>query len=208
MNWYKLIISSICLLLFSVLVYLVISRSTPTNTVPDTLDSLAIQDVIHHSYTVYRGSLQNGGDVREFDKVFVNTNDYQYENNEVREFVELVLGPEEAASGGYLNAIKAKYIAFGCGIKLLKEVEQIAKKEGRRISADEIRKVSEQCYGVIPPSVVENGAPGKLEFKSIVIDEDYAKARYDDGAALLEAILRKINGRWLISNIRPLEVHF
>ncbi len=47
-----------------------------------------------------------------------------------------------------------------------------------------------------------------LIFESIEISGDRAIVRYDDGAALQEAILVKINGRWFIASIVPIWVHF
>lgn len=103
--------------------------------------------------------------------------------------------------------MQAKYIAYGCAVKLLKESDKLAKKENREITPDEIKSIQDNCYGVFPPSISE-GAPPKLEFKIIDIQGDRATARYDDGAALLEATLVRENGRWLIANIKPLEIHF
>ncbi|MCU0485849.1 MAG: nuclear transport factor 2 family protein [Anaerolineales bacterium] len=189
------------------IVYLGITHARAGINVPNTQDSLEIQEVIHHSYTVFRGALRNGGDVSEFQDVFTNTPDYSYENDDVRSFVGLVLGAEKANDGGYLTVMQAKYIAYGCAVKLLKESDKLAKKENREITPDEIKSIQDNCYGVFPPSISE-GAPPKLEFKIIDIQGDHATARYDDGAALLEATLVRENGRWLIANIKPLEIHF
>jgi hypothetical protein len=60
---------------------------------------------------------------------------------------------------------------------------------------------------VLPPGSIES-APLKLDFRNINIKGDRAVVRYDDGAALLEAILVRENGRWLIGNIKPIEIHF
>ncbi|MEW6650890.1 MAG: hypothetical protein AB1453_11970 [Chloroflexota bacterium] len=175
--------------------------------VPDTPDSLAIQEVINHSYTVFRGALRNGGDVSEFQYVFTNTQDYSYVNDDVRAFVSRVLGTEKAHAGGYLTVMQAKYIAYGCAIRLFKEADKLARKEDREVTPGEIKSIQENCFGVMPPSLSE-GPPPKLEFKNIDIDGDRATARYDDGAALLEATLVRENGRWLIANIKPIEIHF
>jgi len=189
------------------IVYLGITRARAGINVPNTQDSQEIQEVIHHSYTVFRGALRNGGDVSEFQYVFINTPDYSYENDDVRSFVSLVLGTEQAKNGGYLTVMQAKYIAYGCAIRLFKETEKIAKKENREVTPDEFKFIQDNCYGVFPPSLSE-GAPPKLEFKIIDIEGDRATARYDDGAALLEATLVRENGRWLIANIKPIEIHF
>lgn len=187
--------------------YLGMTRARAGINIPNTQDSQDIQEVIHHSYTVFRGALRNGGDVSEFQNVFTNTSDYSYENDDVRAFVSLVLGVEEANNGGYLTVMQAKYIAYGCAIRMFKETEKLAKKENREVTPEEFKSIQDNCYGVIPPSL-SDGAPPKLEFKIIDIEGDRATARYDDGAALLEATLVRENGRWLIANIKPVEIHF
>lgn len=189
------------------LIYFGITRAPTGKSNPVPADSQQIQDVIHHSYTVFRGALRNGGDVSGFDEVFINTDDYHYENKEVQEFVELVYGPEIANQGGYLTTLKAKYTAYGCAVRKYKDFERTAKKEDRRVSSDEFRIIRENCYGMLPPSLNE-GPPPKLDFEKIEIDGDRAIVRYDDGAALLEATLVRVGGRWLIAKIEPLDVHF
>lgn len=184
-----------------------INRARAGINVPNTQDSREIQEIIHQSYTVFRGALRNGGDITEFQYVFANTSDYSYENDNVRSFVSLVLGTQKANAGGYLTVMQAKYIAYGCAIRLFKETDRLAKKENREVTPEEIKSIQDNCYGVMPPSLGE-GAPPILEFKIIEIDGDRATARYDDGAALLEATLIRQNGRWLISNIKPIEIHF
>jgi hypothetical protein len=85
-------------------------------------------------------------------------------------------------------------VAYGCAVRLFKEAEQAARKEKREVTPEEIQAVSAACYGVVPPSISE-GAPPMLEFKLIEIEGDRAIVQYDDGAALLEAILVRENGR-------------
>ncbi len=189
------------------LIYFGITRAPAGNSNPDPADSQKIQDVIHQSYVVIRGALENGGDVREFEDVFVNTSDYHYENQDVRKFVSLVLGPEVADDGGYLTAMKAKYVAYGCASHSLRDIEQVAQKEDRKITSEEYKSIQENCYGVLPPSISEGGSP-ILVFKTIDIDGEKAFARYDDGAALLEATLVQENGRWLIAKIEPINIHY
>ncbi|HAL17495.1 MAG TPA: hypothetical protein DCP32_12335 [Anaerolineaceae bacterium] len=195
------------LALLGSLVYIGINREEARIDIPNSKDSQEVQDIILHSYTVYQEALRNGGDVSEFDNVFINTTDYHYENQDVRDFVSLVLGPEIANIGGYLTVMKAKYIAYGCAVRSFKVVEQAAMKEDRTVTPEEIKSIQENCYGVLPPRIIE-GAPSKLVFGKINIDEDRAVARYDDGAALLEAILVQENGRWLIAKIEPIKIHY
>ena len=195
------------LALMGSLVYVGINGGKVGTLIPYSKDLQEIQDVILHSYTVYQETLRNGGDVSEFDNVFINTTDYHYENQDVRAFVSLVLGSEAAINGGYLTVMKAKYIAYGCAVRSLKIAEQAAMKEDRNVTPDEIKSIQENCYGVLPPRISE-GAPPKLNFEKIDIDEDRTLAQYDDGAALLEAILVRENGRWLIAKIEPIKIHY
>ena len=171
-------------------------------------EAQAIQDVIVRGYTAFRESLRNGGDVSNFDEMFVNTADYRYENDEVFAFVARVFSAEEARHGGYLTAMSATYIAQGCAVQRMEEFSQAAKKANREVTPDERNAVKDACYGIAAPGLSDDPGIPKLDFKSIEINGDRAIARYDDGAALLEAILVRVNGRWFIANIQPIEVHF
>ena len=51
-------------------------------------------------------------------------------------------------------------------------------------------------------------AKTNLTYESIEIAGDRATVRYDDGAALQEAILLKIKGQWYIAGITPVWAHF
>lgn len=189
------------------IVYVGIIRARAGIGIPNNKDSQAIQEVILHSYTVFRGALRNGGDVSEFANVFTNTRDYTYENDDVRAFVGTVLGTEKADEGGYLTAMQAKYIAYGCAIRFLSDIEVLAKMENREVTSSEIKTIQGKCYGVLPPGLSEEAMP-KFDFVSIEIDNDRAIVRYDDGAALLEAIVVRKDNQWLIANIKPIEIHF
>lgn len=47
-----------------------------------------------------------------------------------------------------------------------------------------------------------------LAFKTMRINRNKALVRYDDGAALQEAILVKVDGKWFIASIKPIWIHF
>ena len=83
-----------------------------------------------------------------------------------------------------------------------------ARSENRQLSSTELQELIKANHGQLPSL----GSPvtGKtiLTFESIEINRDRAIVRYDDGAALQEAILVKINGRWLIASIIPIWIHF
>lgn len=197
----------LCLFVGGSLIYVNIRHARAGVEIPDTKDARDIQDVIRHSYTVFRGALRNGGNVSEFEEVFTNTSDYTYENEDVKAFVALVLGTEEADVGGYLTVMKAKYIAYGCAVQSYREMAQQAKKEGRGVTGDDLRSIQDLCYGIVPPSLSE-GSPPQLDFVRIDIQGDRAIARYDDGAALMEVILVRQDGKWRIADMNPIEIHF
>ncbi len=117
------------LVIATCLVYITIKQVNADMGVPDTPDAQAIKDVVQHSYTVFRGTLRNGGDVSEFDQVFIDTDDYQLPNDESREFIEKVYGKEVGAHAGYLTAMKAKYHALGKAVKMYQEVRRLRKKK-------------------------------------------------------------------------------
>ena len=69
--------------------------------------------------------------------------------------------------------------------------------------------LTKQNYGKTP-YLPDSSLPGRfpLTYISIKIDNDKAYVRYDDGPALQEAILVRVNGIWFIAGIIPIQIHF
>ena len=175
--------------------------------VPDTPEARQIQAVINRAYELMAIAARTF-DVSEFPTVFVDTPDYELSDRQ-QEAIDQVLGSKAVKSAGYLSAMQAYYLAWGEGAARLETALEKAEAEQRQITADEMHEIVEASGGRVPTLARQDPiSETKLEFESIEIDGDKAIVRYDDGAALQEAELVKINGQWYITGIRPIWVHF
>ena len=174
----------------------------------NTSDAKHIMAVMNRAYQVL-GTTSQSFDVSEFPNTFVDTEDYQL-TDEQRKIVAEALGLSVAKvkNAGYLTAMQAKYISRGRGAKLLQEALEKARAENRELSATEFQEIVKANYGQWPSSSAITSNKTVLTFESIEINGNKAIVRYDDGAALQEAILVKQEGRWLIASIVPIWVHF
>jgi len=184
------------------------SHFMPTEKIPNTSDAKQIMAVINRAYQVL-GTTSQSFDVSEFSDVFVDTEDYEL-TDEQRKMVAEALGlsAAEVKNAGYLTAMEAKYISRGRGAKLLQEALEKARAENRELSATEFQEIVTANHGHWPSSSAITTNKTALTFESIGINGNKAIVRYDDGAALQEAILVKREGRWLIASIVPIWVHF
>ena len=176
--------------------------------IPNTSDAKQIMAVINRAYQVL-GTTSQSFDVSEFPDVFVDTEDYEL-TDEQRKMVAEALGLSvaEVKNAGYLTAIQAKYVSRGQGAKLLQGALERGRAENRELTATEFQEIVKANHGQWPSSSAITTNKTVLTFESIEINGDKAIVRYDDGAALQEAILVKREGRWLIASIVPIWVHF
>ena len=84
-----------------------------------------------------------------------------------------------------------------------------AKINNHSLTEEEMEELTKQNYSE-QPYLPDSSLPGRfpLEYVSITIDNDKAYVRYDDGPALQDAILIRVNGRWFVAGIIPIQVHF
>jgi len=174
--------------------------------VPDTEDSQAIQQTFRDAYKLMDLAAQTF-DVSEFPTVFVDNDDYALSEKQ-QEAVTQVMGVQTLDKAGYLTAMQAYYLAWGKGAADLEAAMRDAEAEGRVVTQEEMRELAAAHGNRVPALPRQEGAETKLMFESIEIRGDTAVVRFDDGAALQEATLVKIEGRWYISGIRPIWVHF
>ncbi len=161
---------------------------------------------MEHVYAVL-DEVGQTGDVSQYTEVFVDTSDYTYSSS-VKEFVGNVLGPIAAEKGGYLTAMQAKGIANSKGDQLLKAALDKANSENRDLTTDELQQLIKENYGRLPGIKVQSDEKSILTYKKLNIYRDKAIMTYDDGQALQEATLVKINDKWFVSNIKPIVIHF
>lgn len=183
------------------------SGPVEANSIPDTPDNMEIMAVIERAYELMTYAQQTF-DVSEFPSVFIDTQDYKL-TDEQKNTISGILGVETAEVGeiGYLTAMQMQYISMGQGSELLKSALEKADSENRELTAEEFQEIVQANHGQLPASGFALDTETKFVFESIIIDENRAIVRYDDGAALQEAILVKME-RWLIASIIPIWIHF
>ncbi len=175
--------------------------------VPDTPEARQIQATINRAYELMAIAARTF-DVSEFPTVFVDTPDYELSDRQ-REAISQMLGPKAVENAGYLTAMQAYYIAWGEGATRLDKALEKAEAEHRQITADEMQETVKANGGRVPTLARQDPiSKTKLKFESIEINGNKAIVRYDDGAALQEAVLVKIKGQWFIAGIKPIWVHF
>jgi hypothetical protein len=176
--------------------------------VSDSLDAKQIIATMNRAYQVL-GRVAQTFDVSEFPDVFLDTEDYTLTDEQQKTVAEaLGLSAAEVKNAGYLTAIQAKYISRGRGAKLLQETLEKARAENRELTAAEFQEIVKANHDQWPSGNTITTNKTVLRFESIEIIGNRAIVRYDDGAALQEAILVKRDGRWLIASIVPIWVHF
>jgi len=174
--------------------------------VPDTPQNREIMEVMERAYELINSASQSF-DTSLFSSVFIDTPDYKL-TDEQRDAISSVLGEEAAQNGGYLTAMKAQYIARKKEAGLLKDVLDKARAENREMTAEELQEVVIKNNGRVPAIIASNETKAKLIYESIEISGERAVVRYDDGAALQEAILVRVDGQWFIAGITPINIHF
>lgn len=176
--------------------------------IPNSPDAQQIMAVMDRAYQLI-GHASQSFDVSEFSAVFVDTDDYEI-TDEQRDAIAATLGVPISDVGniGYLTAMQLKYVSMGQGASLLREAMKKAKAENRQLSPADLQELAKANHGKLPSLGSPVTKKTVLTFESIEIEGDRASVRYDDGAALQEAILVKVNGKWLIASIKPIWIHF
>jgi hypothetical protein len=115
---------------------------------------------------------------------------------------------------GYLDYKIAYYTWREKGALLYDQVWAKARSEGRDyLTEEELQSLVDTSGEVEPPRIYAPRLPTsiaftpELTFTSIVIDNDLAKAVYDDSSQTREATLVKKDGKWYIAGIRILSSH-
>jgi hypothetical protein len=174
--------------------------------VPDSPEAKKIEAVLERAYEVI-GAASRTFDVSKFSTVFVDTSDFDVTPLQEQSVAE-ILGGSTTGPVGYLTAMRAKYVSLGQGAKLLREALDKAKAENRKLTEQDFLDLAEQNHGRMPSLGSAFTARTSLTYKSIEIAGDRAVVRYDDGAALQEAVVVRIGERWYVAGIKPLWVHF
>jgi hypothetical protein len=193
--------------------FLNLSQRSEAYNIPDTPETREIMATIERAYDVLAIPFDTL-DVNKLSEVFIDDPVFRNkltldQRGEAQTRVNKILGPGAAENFGYLTAMKAKRLQQQHGAKLLKAATDKAKSTNRSITEEEWKELAQQNYGE-RPYLPDLSLPGRfpLQFQSIEIDNDKAYVRYDDGPALQEAILVRVNGRWYVAGLIPIHVHF
>lgn len=165
--------------------------------------------VMEQAYQLMHGTSIPTFDVNRFAEVFIDAADVQL-STEWQEYVSEMRGSAVTENVGYLTAMQTKWKHFQEGDRLARAALVKAQAENRDLTTEEWQELAKQNHGVQPPIFDEADPMYKpnLRYDAIEIDQDKATVRYDAGQALQEAILRLVNGRWFIADIRAIQVHF
>jgi hypothetical protein len=151
------------------------------------------------------------GDVQRLEDAFVDHPDYLSELQpekvaELGAFIARVLGAEASQNFGYLTAMQNK-INFRLQGEAFVQVAiaQVAA-EGREFTSADLQVLSVENpdkYIVWPQAQTDlvESDPVELQYKSIEINGDKARAVYDDGVRDKTAILVRIDGQWFVAGI-------
>lgn len=118
--------------------------------------------------------------------------------------------------------METKYILDGIGEKKMQEIFDKARAENREVTRAEWQEIIQANGGTVPPASNRDPNGGTVPpevyndpnakqvftFEKIEIDGDRATVYYDDMLAYQKATLVKIDGKWFISNIEPIVIHF
>ncbi len=193
--------------------FLNLSQRSEAYNIPDTPEAREVMATMERAYDILAIPFDSL-DVNKLAEVFIDDPVFldrltpeQREQAQARS--RTILGTKEGESFGYLTAMKAKRLQQQQGATLLKAALDRAKSHDRTITEEEWKALTEQNNGE-QPYLPELSLPGRfpLTYESIKIDNDKAYVRYDDGPALQDAILVRVNGRWFVAGIIPIKVHF
>jgi len=176
--------------------------------VPNTSDAKQIMAIMNRAYEVL-GNASQTFNASEFPSIFIDTEDYKLTDQQ-QEVLAEILGVDvsEVKNVGYLTAMQVEYATKAHGAKLLQEAFQKAKAENRKLTSDEIQEIVKANHGQLPPGKSATTKKAVLTFESIEINGYKAVVKYDDGAALQEAILVRKQGKWFVASIVPIWVHY
>ena len=203
---------SLAVILLVVVAILIAAWSAQSNRiragseVSNSPEAASVKTVMARAYDLI-GTAAQTDDVSGFSTVFADTADYQLTAKQ-QGGVAAILGTEAAQKADYLTAMQAHSMSLGERAELLQAALAQAKAEGRELSAEEFQAIIKANHDQVPTLPSPIMTKTSLTYESIGIAGDRATVRYDDGAALQEAILLKIKGQWYVASITPIWVHF
>lgn len=186
---------------------LIVNKQSTAADIPDTSEAHEIIATIERAYALLDTPVELLN-FDEFDAVFIDHPDYLKEISEDRrtalqEQITEQLGAEAAQTFGYRTSMKSKRIADRNRIIEVRAMMDRAKAENRELTQEELNEIAKNNHGTIP-ALSDLSAPPfvrKLEYFSLKIDGDTARAIYDEGVTGRTAILKQIDGKWYVAGI-------
>lgn len=207
------IISFTAIILLGLFIIFIGSQCSAAYSIPDTPETREIIAALEHAYDVLAVPFDTL-DVNKLAEVFIDDPIFlerltQEQRSDAQNRVRIILGADVAKDFGYLTAMKAKRIHQQHGAQLLKAALANANSTQQDFTQEEWQQLEAQNYGE-RPYLPDLSLPGRfpLQIQTIELDGDKAYVRYDDGPALQEAILVRINKQWFVAGIIPINVHF
>lgn len=190
-----------------------LNQRSEAYTIPDTPEAREIMATMERAYDILAVPFDTL-EVSKLSEVFIDDPIFlesltSEQRKEAQARISTILGAKTAENFGYLTAMKAKRLHQQHGATLLKAAVSKAKTSDGMLAEEEMVDLTKQNYGKTP-YLPDSSLPGRfpLTYISIKIDNDKAYVRYDDGPALQEAILVRVNGIWFIAGIIPIQIHF
>lgn len=148
-------------------------------------------------------------DVTQFSEVLLDSEEYQLTEHR-EEYLDQSGYATSSPRAGYLTAMQINY-------KQMKQIEnqrsvllRKAQAENRQITAAEWEELAGANNGKAVPFIYQSESQRRTQLliHSITIDGERAVVRYDDQAALQEAVLIYKDGRWFVVDLRAIWIHF
>ncbi|RIK43396.1 MAG: hypothetical protein DCC55_05930 [Chloroflexi bacterium] len=151
-------------------------------------------------------------DFNQLSEVLINHLTYQAElpSDELMallQYTSEIQGEAATNNFGFLTAMRTKRMNQQHGARLLRAALEKARIEGRELTPEEWKELTEQNYGMqpyLPPDSSEGQSTPfvrQLLYLDIKVDGDQAEIKFDSGVKNQRAILVRIDGRWYVAGI-------
>ena len=173
--------------------------------VPDTEESLAIQETIKRSYEI-EAEAATTFDTSAFASIFINDSRGGTLIPSQLKFMQDITNDSSKTDFGYLEYKMTYFDWWGQGAIALEELQSKTESEGRNPSQEEMQSLIDSTGRMAPARSTSLQIP-EIEFISITINDDYAIATFDDGPRTNEMGLVKVDGKWFIAGNKILSLH-
>ena len=148
-------------------------------------------------------------DVTQFSEVLLDSEEHQLTGRR-KEYLDQTGYVTSSPRAGYLTAMQLNYAQMRQIEHQRSVLVQKAQAENRQITAAEWEELTGANNGKAVPFIYQNESPQRTQLliQSITIDGERAVVRYDDQAALQEAVLIYVDDQWFVVDLRAIWVHF